>query len=330
MIDLKHPETALALDFVRKACTLSQRVQSKMAVENMTKSDFSPVTVADFAVQALATKALEDAFPEAVLIGEESGHDLEAPSGAEMLKLITDFVAGYTGPVSSAEVCRWLDKGGDANPTERYWTVDPIDGTRGYLRGGQYAIALALIEHGHVQMGLLGCPNLGDNCVPDMGLGAVLIARRGEGAWLSVAGEDFTPLQVSDCFNMKAARMMRSVEAGHTNVSEINQLAAALGLEAEPVIMDSQAKYGVLAAGGAELMFRLLSPGKEDYKECIWDQAAGTIILEEAGGRVTDLHGAELDFAQGRKLLKNTGIVASNGYLHEAALAAVAKTCNLG
>jgi len=89
--------------------------------------------------------------------------------------------------------------------------------------------------------------------------------------------------------------------------------------------MDSQAKYAVLAAGQGDLYFRLLSSGKSDYREKIWDQAAGSLIVEEAGGRVTDLDGKPLDFSKGRTLAANRGLVASNGHLHNAALAAIKK-----
>lgn len=119
--------------------------------------------------------------------------------------------------------------------------------------------------------------------------------------------------------------MLRSVEAAHTNVGQIGQLSELLGLQAEPVCLDSQAKYAVLSSGGGELLVRLLSASKPDYKEKIWDQAAGSIVLEEAGGRVTDLEGRELDFAQGRTLALNTGICASNGILHDEALKALSR-----
>ena len=70
-------------------------------------------------------------------------------------------------------------------------------------------------------------------------------------------------------------------------------------------------------------MLRLLSPNQMDYREKIWDQAAGLICLQEAGGTVTDLDGKALDFTQGRRLESNRGVLASNGYLHDAALEAL-------
>ncbi|MCU0489714.1 MAG: hypothetical protein MUE67_12290, partial [Anaerolineales bacterium] len=73
-----------------------------------------------------------------------------------------------------------------------------------------------------------------------------------------------------------------------------------------------------------ELYLRLLSPKQPDYKEKIWDQAAGSLLVEEAGGKVSDLQGKPLDFTAGRQLLNNHGLLASNSHLHLAALQALA------
>jgi 3'(2'), 5'-bisphosphate nucleotidase len=100
-------------------------------------------------------------------------------------------------------------------------------------------------------------------------------------------------------------------------------LSELLAVRAEPVRMDSQAKYALLASGQGEALLRLLSPKRPDYREMIWDQAAGSLIVSEAGGRVTDLDGKPLDFAQGRTLAKNRGVLATNGKLHDALLTAI-------
>jgi 3'(2'), 5'-bisphosphate nucleotidase len=133
----------------------------------------------------------------------------------------------------------------------------------------------------------------------------------------------FERLNVSRRSDPSEARLMRSFESGHTNVSQIDLFAQALGIQAEPVRMDSQAKYAVLAAGKGDLLLRLISASKPDYKEKIWDQAAGSLVVEEAGGRITDLNGQPLDFTAGRTLARNRGILASNDQLHEAALGAL-------
>ena len=328
MIDFSQPEIHFAVEAVRQSCALAQSVQKGMKVEGLEKGDLSPVTVADFAVQALIGKGFQEYLPDATLVGEESSSMLQNEDGAETLTRITEFIAPFAADPSANAVCDWIDQGAK-EPGDRYWTLDPIDGTKGYLRGEQYAIALGLVENGQVQFGILGCPNLGEGCAPDMGAGIVAVAKRGEGAYCSTGGGDFQPLKVSNHTDSSQARLLRSVESGHTNVGEIDYIAEHLGVQAEPVRLDSQAKYAVLAAGGAEMLLRLLSPKYPDYKECIWDQAAGSIVLEEAGGRITDLKGNDLDFSHGRKLLQNTGVFASNGHLHEAGLEAIQAVCKL-
>jgi 3'(2'), 5'-bisphosphate nucleotidase len=260
-------------------------------------------------------------------VGEESSADLRTPEGAATLESVTGFVRAAISGASADDVCAWVDRG-TADPCERFWTLDPLDGTKGYLRGDQYVAALALIENGQVRLGVLGCPNLGVGCRPDVGgPGTLVLAVRGEGAaYAPMEGDGpWTPMRVSACDDVRQARLMRSFEAGHTNTGQIGQLAECLGVEAEPVRMDSQAKYAVMAVGGGELLFRLLSPKQPDYREKIWDQAAGSIVIEEAGGQVTDLAGKPLDFSKGRRLERNRGVVASNGLLHDAALEALAR-----
>lgn len=329
MPDLNHPEAVFAARAVREAMTLARAIQADLGGPGITKRDLSPVTVADFAVQALVARALRAAFPDAVLVGEESAGDLDAPEHRPVLDHATRHLRAHAPDATPEAVRAWIDHG-VGEPGARFWTLDPIDGTKGYLRGGQYAIALALVEEGRVILGALGCPDLGAGCRPAPGVGALVVAPRGGGAWLHVGGDPGsapTRLRVSDRADPATARLFRSVEAGHTNLGQIGEIEQALGTTGPPVAMDSQAKYAALAAGEGELLLRLLSPGKEDYRECIWDQAAGSIVLEEAGGRITDLAGAPLDFGQGRKLTANRGVFASNGALHEAGLAAIRAVC---
>jgi len=320
----ESPETKFAVAAVREACTLIRNVQRSLCTQALTKSDRSPVTVADFAAQAAIARRFATERPDDVLVGEEDAGDLRSEESRTTRDQVAHFVGEVASGATGDSVCDWIDRG-RAEPTARFWTLDPVDGTKGFLRGEQYAVALALIENGRVKVGVLGCPNLAADGRSDIGgTGAVIAAERGRGTWASPLGaETWTRLQVSGRRVAKEARLLRSVESGHTNVDEMGELVNALGGTAEPVKMDSQAKYAVLAAGAGELLFRLLSPGKLDYKERIWDQAAGSIVVEEAGGRVSDLDGKTLDFARGRTLAGNRGVVASNGSLHDAALAAL-------
>jgi 3'(2'), 5'-bisphosphate nucleotidase len=131
-----------------------------------------------------------------------------------------------------------------------------------------------------------------------------------------------TRLTVSAARDPACARVLHSFEPAHSSMDELQQVLHAMGIQAEPLLMDSQAKHAVLAAGRGDLLLRF--PASSDAHDWIWDQAAGALLIEEAGGQVSDLTGRPLDFSTGRKLLRNRGLVASNGWLHDAALRAIA------
>ena len=312
------PEAQFAIAAVREASLLARRIQREMVGSGLTKEDRSPVTVADFAVQALLARRLAERLPGSVLIGEEQADALRLEEGVESLDQVTHFVRITIPDATPEEVCGLIDRA-SGEPPATFWTLDPIDGTKGFLRREQYAVALALVRNGEVELGVLGCPELSS------GIGTLVIAVRGQGAWaqqLAVDGR-WTRLHASDRRDPATARILRSVEKAHTNVDEIGNLAKSLGVTEPPVPMDSQAKYLVLAAGTGDVLLRLLSPARSDYREKIWDQAAGSIVVDEAGGRITDLDGSPLDFSHGRTLAKNRGILATNGHLHDAILRAL-------
>ncbi|MAT72207.1 MAG: 3'(2'),5'-bisphosphate nucleotidase [Planctomycetaceae bacterium] len=315
---------AFAAAAVREAAQLVRRVQAEMVTDAISKEDKSPVTVADFAAQALVAYRLREWDSSAALVGEESAVALREPAARGTLEQITQFVASVVPEATSDAVCEWIDRG-DADPPAEFWTLDPVDGTKGFLRGDQYAVAFALIRDGVVQVGALGCPELeGASSPAKGGAGTVIVAVRGEGAFaqpLDDPNAEWKRLHVADVADPANARMLRSVEKAHTDTGGIGELVASLGVTADPVPLDSQAKYSVLAAGGGDVLLRLLSPSRPDYREKIWDQAAGSIVVEEAGGRVSDLDGKPLDFSHGRTLATNRGVLATNGKLHDAFLA---------
>jgi len=129
-------------------------------------------------------------------------------------------------------------------------------------------------------------------------------------------------VRVSDRGDAASWRFCESFESGHSDQSGSAAIAEALGIHAAPARLDSQAKYGLVARGDAEIYLRL--PTRADYQEKIWDHAAGSLIVTEAGGRVTDVFGTPLDFSQGRTLATNTGVIATHGPGHDALLEALA------
>ena len=91
-------------------------------------------------------------------------------------------------------------------------------------------------------------------------------------------------------------------------------MLACLGRSSRVLQLDSQAKYAAVARGQADAYLRV--PTSLGYTEWIWDHAAGAIIASEAGARVTDLRGRDLDFGQGRRLSANCGVLCAGGSLH--------------
>ncbi|MBL8841249.1 MAG: 3'(2'),5'-bisphosphate nucleotidase [Planctomycetes bacterium] len=315
-------ERAAAVEAVAEAALLCQRVQArKVAGAALTKGDKSPVTIADFGSQALVCRTLARHFPHDAVMGEEGSAELREAGHAALAREVCDEVRVQASGASDAEVLGWIDRAQSEGGHGRFWCLDPIDGTKGFLRGEQYAVALALIDRGVVEVGALACPNLAVGSAP----GCLLIAVRGKGVQLLPLGANGPgapqPVRASSCRERTTARIVESVEAAHGDHGGHERVRAALGCAAPPVRLDSQAKYAVLARGDGEIYLRL--PTSADYRENLWDQAAGVRVIEEAGGRVTDCDGRPLDFTTGRKLTRNQGIVATNGLLHEAVIAAI-------
>ena len=315
-------ERAVALAAVREAAALCQGVQAQMSVRSIEKADQSPVTLADYGSQALICSRLRRAFPQDAIIAEETADMLRSEDGSMARSGVCREVWKLRPDATEEEILQWIDYGDQKAFVERYWTLDPIDGTKGFLRGDQYAIALALVVDGMVEVAAVACPNLTLSVYPEVA-GCMAIAVRGQGAFLHALDDakEVGPLNVSTVMRPAEARFSESFESGHTSHSTSARISGALGITKAPVRMDSQAKYVAVAAGDADMYLRL--PSGRAYIENIWDHAAGMLVVTEAGGRVSDVRGMDLDFSQGFQLSNNTGVLASNGKLHEALLEAV-------
>ncbi len=313
---------ATAVAAVRRASVVCRAVQSKLVdASTFKKKDKSPVTVADFASQAVVCAILEQSFASDSVVGEEDSKELRSAENRALLAEVVAQVRTVLGAdVTEDAVLKWIDRGGGDARAGRYWTLDPIDGTKGFLRGEQYAVALALIEDGEVVFGILGCPKLERAGAP----GALLVASRTSGCHeLDLWGDDAAgrPVRVAQISSPSEARFCESVESGHSDQGESAEIATRLGITLEPFRIDSQCKYACVARDDASIYLRL--PTRADYREKIWDHAAGKLVVECAGGRVTDVEGRELDFTHGRTLDENRGIIATCGTIHEAVLEAV-------
>lgn len=314
-------ELRTALLAIRQAAQVCRTIQAAISPESFEKKDKSPVTIADFASQALICRQLQTDFPADPVIGEEGAEELRSGDNAAFCARVVEAVESVGMSADGETVCQWIDHGSCQDFRPRFWTLDPIDGTKGFLRKQQYAISLALIVDGEIKLGVLGCPNM--ECSDD-GLGVLAWATDGGKAWMQPLDAPEVapiPLSVTQTAEPQQARFCESVESGHSAHGWSGQIAAQLGITAEPYRIDSQCKYLAVARGDADIYLRL--PTRAGYQEKIWDHAGGVKVVCEAGGMVTDIHGQPLDFRQGATLAKNQGVVVTNGRFHRSVVAAV-------
>ena len=338
------PLLAAARDAVCAAAVVTRAVQLSMRdaahrAHTLSKADASPVTIADFAAQAVVNHTLRRCLGPFAMVAEESSAFLRDP---------THFAAG-TAALEAARLS-WPDATrsdlldaidlGSLSPSvpsclrasvpSPFWTLDPIDGTKGFIRGHQYSICLALIENGRVTLAALACPNLSADFDrpfedPDPRGTVFLASDSGPALWHAADDPAATPQLLSP--RTRAAgeplRLVGSFAASHQN--ESTSAAIRRRLEARGIALadhrkiDSQCKYAVVARGQADVFLR--TPRKEGTKDCIWDHAPGSLIAGRAGCIVSDTLGIPLDFSRGHTLRANSGILAGRPADHAAVVA---------
>ncbi|XWS11083.1 hypothetical protein CRYUN_Cryun38cG0053400 [Craigia yunnanensis] len=363
-------ELDLAVRIVHMACSLCQKVQQRLvstaSEQVLAKDDESPVTIADWSVQATVSWLFSEFLEgqNVSIVAEEDVQSLSKSDAANLLAAVVNTVNeclaeapkyGLQCPKKALGTSKILEAISRCNSTGgssgRHWVLDPVDGTLGFVRGDQYAVALALIEEGKLVLGVLGCPNypmkkelLNYNHHPHQTMpkspppsdiwekGCVMYAMRGSGqAWMQplIYGDtkfewpnSARLIQVSPVDDPSLATFCEPVEKANSNHLFTAGLANSMGLKKQPMRVHSMVKYAAIARGDAEIFIKFARSG---YKEKIWDHAAGVVIVEEAGGVVTDAGGRLLDFCKGLYLegLDRVTIACSGPTLHDKIIGAV-------
>jgi len=233
------------------------------------KLEDEPVTEADRAANELIVRRLREAFPDDAILSEELPDDLSRLQSA------------------------------------RVWMVDPIDGTRDFIRGENgYAVMIGLCIEGRPQVGVVAQPPTGL-----LWAGAV-----GDTAWRELPDGSRTPLHPSD---RKEPPGIRLVASKSHRTHDIDLFRKALGIDDEINVGGVGLKVALVADGSRDLY---VYPGGRTK---IWDSCAPEAIIIAAGGRLTDTYGAPLTYTQ-PDLLNRGGLVASNGPLHDLVVGTIA------
>lgn len=331
-------ELDIASKAVQLCADLTKQLQRQLKEESaVKKSDYSPVTIGDFAVQALLTSAIRQAFPGDTFLAEESADELRQNGRLldEVWQLVELYRSSFNAanpalrpPESNAELMDLIDMGGRNDKTDegRKWVFDPIDGTATFMRGQQYAINCAFLVDGREQIGIIGCPNLSPTAVtthedatdPD-GLGLMIYAVRGQGTWqrrMQPSSDLLPATQIprhGDTTSMD--RLIWSDCSTYTSTIQHlhQQVAAKLNTSWPGVdLYSSIVKYAALGLGHCSVCIRIFNYAS--WRSNMWDHAGGVLIFEEAGGKVTDLEGKSIDFSRGRKMVSARRKLTSGRY----------------
>ena len=298
-----HKELSLAKDLVKKATEITEWF-NKYGFKSYEKQDKSPVTIADFASQIFILSELKEKFSEDQIFAEEERSLISEDEESLIKKCFNEInfepyediraILNYRGP-----------------PSARQWTVDPIDGTKGYIRGLSYAVGIGLMENSDPKVCAISVPNYKKE------YGAVFIAEKGKGAQASYGNQEFTLINVSPQIELKSSIMCQSL---HHNAKWVVRLAEMI--HAKNVIqMDGMGKFCMVADGSADLYVREMVT---TYSSS-WDYMPGILLVKEAGGMVSDLHNEQLKFKKSICLWTAPGLVVSNGIFHNEILDSIKK-----
>lgn len=363
-----HRELEAAVDVVERACRICVDVKKSLYSSEgriVEKNDNTPVTVADFGVQALVSLELSKVFPSIPLVAEEDSDFVRSNNLVDsVVSVVTDKASSNDKPLTNADVLEAIDRGGKnaivyGTRPATYWVLDPIDGTKGFLKGSEalYVVGLALVVEGDIVLGVMGCPNWkeassynstidvqGSESVPSRS-GILMVAHVGCGTWarqlsdlMGVSAKvpnGWTRCFVDGCHLVPKARFCISDSQTWESVplsAFFSATSDAGGVSDKEILLlptccGSLCKYLMVASGRASV-FILRARAQTTIKA--WDHAVGIICVHEAGGKVTDWKGSDIDLAadqvERRILFPSMGVLVTNGAIHNQILEMISST----
>lgn len=206
-------------------------------------------------------------------------------------RLLTEFPDDGILAEESKDTERRLEK-------ERVWLIDPMDGTKNFIqRDGDFAVQIGLAVHGEVVAGVVYQP----------ARDVLYHAARGAGSWIESKDEPARQMSVSSRTN--PTEMVLASSRSHRG-PRMERVVSSFGFKNEVRRGSVGVKIGLITEQQADLYLHLSPSTKQ------WDTCAPQIILEEAGGRLTDLFGRPLRY-NGVRIDNQNGVVATNGAAHQ-------------
>ncbi|XP_024964166.1 putative PAP-specific phosphatase, mitochondrial isoform X2 [Cynara cardunculus var. scolymus] len=324
-------ELRAAVDAVERACCLCVDVKRSLFTSDgriLEKNDHTPVTIADFGVQALVSLELGKLFPSIPLVAEEDSAFLRSNNLVNsVVNVVTDKASSQDKALTQTDVLEAIDRGGKFGPNPAtYWVLDPIDGTRGFLKGSEalYVVGLALVVEGHIVLGVMGCPNWRvdkSNKSTSKISGMIMVAHVGCGTWSKGISDLQNGMNWIKClvdgytlvhkgrFCISESQTWESLPLSSsfgstTNVDNVGVKEVLL----LPTCCGSLCKYLMVASGRASVFIQ---------------RARDDRVI-----KVTDWNGDQLDLAadevERRALFPPGGILVSNNSLHKEILHIIA------
>ncbi|KAI0379642.1 carbohydrate phosphatase [Hypomontagnella monticulosa] len=339
-------ELQVAIGAIQSAAKLSQAVISIDDKGVIEKDDLSPVTVADFAIQALLTATIHHAFPDDRFVGEESAADLR--NNPVLLERVWELLQRLKAdeaeslcklPKSPEEMCEMIDWCGFGEPggesAGRVWVFDPIDGTKTFVRREAYAINVALLQGSKQVLSIVGCPTISvdakapvtNTSLDPTGQGCIAFAAKGHGTYVrplvTTPPHEVKPRRIEPHAESELPQALRPVSCYNmldSGVDDVHQLVnEKLNIENPGCdLLAWVLRWVTLGIGLANMTVWVYKKRSRTGK--IWDHAGAMLLFEEVGGKITDVDGKPIDLGVGRKMTANHGFVAAPRAMHAKVL----------
>jgi HAL2 family 3'(2'),5'-bisphosphate nucleotidase len=292
-------ELSLAVDLVKEASKITEWFRTKNT-SSFIKKDDSPVTLADFASQIFIISNIKKYFPEDQIIAEEESSVFIDLYAENIVKKCYNSL-NITFEENLKETLNYR-----GSNSKRQWTVDPIDGTKGFQKGLAYAIGMGFMIQAEPTVCAIGVPNYKNTRL------TIFSAEKNHGAKVSYGDQNFTKISVSSKNEIKKFRICHSL---HYNKPWVLDFARSLGIT-NFIPLDSMAKLCMVADGSSEIYIKPMNM----QRSYTWDFLPGELLVKEAGGVITDIRGNPIQYVNDKCKITAPGLIASNGIRHEELL----------